>query len=111
MKKNNISSCVKIAACICGKDGLLSELEVNKILELVSIEFPSFARDDFESYIDEFFESDLQIEDYLKEVDDPEFMKFVLEVSKVSASSDGLDLAENIALQKAYAFWGLPSND
>mgnify|MGYP000712817535 CR=1 FL=1 len=106
MKNCDVSVSVKIAACICGRDGLISQAEEQKMFQLISNKFPTFSPDDFDTAINEFFDSNDQIEDYLSKVSDQEMRKFTLDLSKASASVDGLDIRENIALQKAYQIWG-----
>lgn len=103
---NNLIDCVKVAACVCGKDGVISETEVQSIFQFVKDRFSDFNEDSLESALTEFFDSNQQIEDYLALVDDKSLRHFTLELAKVSASSDGLDIKENIALEKAYLIWG-----
>lgn len=105
-----ISACIKVAACICGKDGIISELEEQAIIALVLERFPDVPPDDIEQALSEFFDSNQQIEDYLELVDDKELRRFTLYLAEESASADGLNLKENIALQKAYLVWGIKHN-
>lgn len=109
--KSEISKCLKIAACICGKDGIISEAEIEMMFRLVLNKYPSFKMEDFERILDEFFDSEEQIEDYLNQVEELELRNFTLELSEVSASVDGLDIRENIALQKAYSIWDIKSHE
>ena len=106
MKNSDVSVSVKIAACICGRDGLISQAEEQKMFQLISNKFPEFSLDYFDTAINEFFDSDDQIEDYLSKVNDQEMRQFILGLAEASASVDGLDIRENIALQKAYQIWG-----
>lgn len=106
MNKLDISNCLKVAACICGKDGLISETEEQKMFELAVAKLPSFTLIDFDSALDDFFQSEEQLEDYLDKIKDHDIRKFTLKLSEVSASVDGLNIKENIALQKAYLIWG-----
>jgi len=106
MTNNSVSGCLKIAACICGRDGLISHAEEQKMFELISQKFPDFSIGEFEVAIDEFFDSGDQIEDYLLAIDDIDMRQFTLNLAEASASVDGLDIRENIALQKAYQIWG-----
>ena len=109
--KNDIEKCLKIAACICGRDGVISEAEECIMFQLASNKCPSLKSEDFEKVLDEYFDSDNQIEDYLEQVVDVELRKFALMLSEKSASADGLDIRENIALSKAYALWGLKPHE
>lgn len=105
-----ISACIKVAACVCGKDGIISELEEQAIMTLVLKRFPDVTADDIEQAISEFFDSDQQIEDYLEFVIDQELRMFTLALAEESASADGLNFRENIALVKAYLVWGIKHN-
>jgi hypothetical protein len=107
MTLNTVGACIKIAACICGKDGVISEAEELKMLQILEVSFPEFDSDSFETTLTEFFSSDSQIEEYLSQVDDEDLRQFTLKLAEESASADGLDTRENIALQKAYLIWGV----
>ena len=109
--KNDIETCLKIAACICGKDGFISEAEEKMMFQIVSNKCPEFLIEYFEQVLNEYFDSEEQIEDYLNQVDSLELRKFALELSEKSASADGLDIRENIALIKAYTFWGIKPHE
>jgi hypothetical protein len=104
---NKLSDCLKIAACICGKDGVISELEEKTMFQFAKDKFPDFSPDSMELALTEFFDSNQQIEDYLALIDDMELRQFTLELAKISASSDGLNIKENIALEKACLIWGM----
>lgn len=106
MDLETLDACVKIAACICGKDGILAEAELDEMFTIIKSNNNEYERKAFEESIDAFFDSNKQIEDYLALVRDPADKKFILHVAEASASIDGLDPLENIALQKAMAFWG-----
>lgn len=107
MASNKPSACVKIAACICGKDGVISQAELTKMFELTARQFPKFNHDLFENAIDEFFDSEDDIEDLLLLVDDENLREFTLHLSAQSAAADGLNPKENIALEKACEVWGI----
>ena len=108
---NELSACIKVAACICAKDGVISEVEENTIFQVVRDKYPEVRESYIEQAITEFFDSNDQIEDYTSLVTDKSLRQFAIELSKVSASADGLDVQENIALEKACLIWGLNSND
>jgi len=111
MSIESLKVCVKVAACICGKDGIISEVEERKMFQMLTEKFPSFDMELFESTLTEFFDSDDQIEDYLKLLDDEDLRLFTLELAEISASADQLKAKENIALEKAYLIWGVKRND
>ncbi len=107
MIKNEVVACLKVAASVCGKDGLISEAEEEKMFQIISNKFAEIDRENFETILDDFFESENHIEDYLAQIDDLELRKFTLKLSKDSSSVDGLDFRENIALQKIFLIWGM----
>lgn len=107
MHIKKLGVCIKIAACVCGKDGIISKLEEQAIFKIIIERFPDFDQDNIELALTEFFDSNQQIEDYLALIDDDILQKFTLELAEASASADGMALAENIALQKAYLIWGV----
>lgn len=96
-----------MAACICGKDGVISEPEESKMLELLSHRFPECSSKLFEEGLEEFFESERSIESLLALIDDESIRKAILEIAEISAAVDGLDPRENVALDKSYKIWGI----
>ena len=105
MDLDQVSACIKVAACICARDGLISQAEEEMMFKLVSEKIPDYQLDQFNHVIDDFFDSTDQVEEYLSKISSPEIRKFALYLSEVSASVDGLDIRENIALQKAHIIW------
>jgi len=100
MNTGNLDFIVKVAACVCGKDGLISQVEEMAIFSSVSSEFPNYTFVSFNKALDEFFDENLQIEDYLQHISDHALKSFTVQVCEHSASADGLDIKENIALHK-----------
>ena len=98
---------VKVAACVCGKDGIISEAEEKEIFRIVSEENADYSLERFNQAIDVFFEEALQLEDYLENITDLEHKNLTINLSKTSASADGLDVNENIALQKVEMILGV----
>jgi len=97
---------VKIAACVCGKDGVISQIEEKAILEKVTSAYPEYTIQKFNKAIDIFFNETLQIEDYLEHVSGTDLNNFTIDVCEFSASADGLDIKENIALHKVKLILG-----
>jgi hypothetical protein len=102
-----LKTCVKVAACICGKDGIISEMEEQTMFQMLDEKFPEFDKEIFEAALTEFFDSDNQIEDYLALLDDEDTRLFTLKLAEVSAAADSLVATENIALEKSYLIWGI----
>lgn len=76
------------------------------MLRIIQTKFPQFSIEDFEEIISDFFNSDDQLEDYLSKVVDLNLREFALSLSEKSASQDGLDPRENLALMKVKSLWG-----
>jgi hypothetical protein len=100
MKIEELDIVVKIAACVCGKDGVISQTEESKMYELVHQSYPYYSISHFNQILDNFFAENTQIEEYLEFVSDSDVKNFCLNLCEESASADGLDIKENIALQK-----------
>ena len=98
---------VKVAACVCGKDGIISEAEEKEIFRIIKEENAAYSFERFNSAIDDFFDESLQLEDYLGDITDLEHKELTINLSKSSASADGLDINENIALQKVAIILGV----
>lgn len=109
-KSQQVSACIKVAACVCGKDGVISEIEEQAIIQIVTQRFSEISQNDIEQALCEVFDSDLHIENYLELVEDQELRKFAICLAEESASADGLNIKENIALLKAYLVWGIQRN-
>jgi len=106
----SINACIKIAACVCGKDGIISAAEEREMFRLLVEMFPECDQNMFESALTEFFDSNDHIEDYLELINDVALRQFTLELAENSASADGLETRENIALEKVYLIWGIDRN-
>ena len=107
---NDPIACLKIAACICGKDGVISEIEERTLHQCLLQRFPNISTEQFDKALDEFFDSSEQIEDYLALIEDPDLRRFTLKLAEESASADGLNIKENIALEKTYLIWGVKAH-
>lgn len=107
---DSIKACIKVAACVCGKDGIISAAEEQEMFRLFVERYPEYDQNMFEGALTEFFDSNNQIEDYLALIDDEALRQFTLELADISASADGLVIKENIALEKVYMIWGVDRN-
>lgn len=101
-----VKACIKVAACVCGKDGIISSVEEEEMYRLFVERYPEHDEGLFECALTEFFDSDNQIEHYLALIEDGEYREFALELAEESARADGLDPLENIALRKVHLIWG-----
>ena len=112
ISKDDIADILNIVLCISAKDGILSDSELEKSRE----EFPNFfdkkiTKKELNLIVDDFFDSDDQIEEYLDRITDDDMKHSILLLSLISASADGLDIRENIAFQKALAIWEIKLKD
>jgi hypothetical protein len=95
-----IDFAVKIAACVCGKDGVISHTEELAMYDYVHFSFSEYSRERFNNTLDEFFDESDQIEVYLSKITEISLKHFIINLCEFSAGSDGLDIKENIALDK-----------
>ena len=93
------------ALYVCATDGMISELEEEYVLTLFSKKFPTIDRKEISKQVDIFFSSNEQLESYAKKITNLEHREIALNISKVAASSDGLDYRENLALRRLINLW------
>ena len=105
-----IRACIQIAACVCGRDGVISQVEERAIFTTVTEHFPEFPVEEIDKALSDFFDSNQQIEDYLLLIEDEGYRQFALYLAETSASADGLNIKENIALERAYIIWEMMRN-
>ena len=100
----------KLVIHISAADGYLSEIEIDKAYKELSNIY-NISKQDFDKCVDQFFQEDQQIEDYLsllKELPKPEIM---LSVCFKAAASDDFDIRENFAFTKACMFFEINPDD
>jgi len=110
--KNEVKDIVNIVLCISAQDGVLSDTEIEKSRE----EFPAFfnkkiSKKQLDTIVDDFFNSNEQIESYLGKITSDDIKLPILQLTIISASSDGLEIRENIAFQKALSIWNYAFED
>ena len=100
-------SIILFSLCICAKDGIISEVEEIELFNLFNeyakdkkIPYKKISKSKFEEIVVEFFNSKEQLEDYIHGIQDSESLTEILEIASLAASSDGLDIQENIAFKK-----------
>ena len=94
----------KLVIHISAADGYLSEVEIDKAFKELSNIY-KISKENFDKCVDQFFQEDQKIEDYLsllKELSEPEIR---LEVCYKAAASDDFDIRENFAFTKACMFF------
>tara|TARA_Y100000746_G_C15205343_1_gene327138 strand:- start:123 stop:470 length:348 start_codon:yes stop_codon:yes gene_type:complete len=109
---NEVINVIKLSACISAQDGVISNRELDTCLELVSDAFKGVTKDVFDQAIDDFFDENMDLEDYLEKINSNTVDKFtVLKICYESAISDGFDIRENLAFTKACKFFDLQEKD
>ena len=115
MEKININKSIDIlnvVICIAAKDGILSSTELNVAKNNFYEFFMVKVTDEMmKQIVVDFFSSNKQIEDYLEKIVDEELKKLTLRLSLISAVSDGFDIKENIAYQKALIIWNISHDE
>ena len=110
--KDIVADILNIVLCISAQDGVLSDTEIEKSRE----EFPAFfnkkiSKKQLDTIVDDFFNSNEQIESYLGKITSDDIKLPILQLTIISASSDGLEIRENIAFQKALYIWNYAFED
>lgn len=105
-EKDILDLVIKIVACVCGKDGLISQAEEDAIFNGIKQTTSDYSFERFNKVLDIFFDENYQIEDYLIKITDSELSTFIINLCESSASADGLDIKENIALDKVKIILG-----
>ena len=93
-----IENTIMLCLAICSHDGLVSKSEEQKIFELACAE-NNIDLDSFNMLVDKFFDSTDSLETIFNSVRDK---KKALNWAEEAASADGLDIKENIALQRCH---------
>ena len=106
MISEKIEAAFNICACICGKDGIISSEEEEAITQKFKSAF-NLCVEDINTLFDRFFESKVQIDNYVNVITDKELQRLIVDISEFSAAADGMDVRENIALQRTKLLWGL----
>ena len=94
--EDSLNNELQFALAICAHDGWISDAEL-KVLQEHYCDHSRMSLDEFESAIDEFFESNAPLEILFSGVADKQK---ALKIAELAASADGLDQAENWALIK-----------
>lgn len=102
----DIKAIINLALCICAQDGVISELELDTLFKRVK-QLSKVTKNEFELYIENFFSSELKLENYIDQLNTSESKTTILDICKDAASSDGLNINENIAYIKVKNMWGL----
>mgnify|MGYP003687487353 CR=1 FL=1 len=104
MTTNSVENIVKLAACICAQDGIISQTELDFMQKNVQVFNKIVDEKDFNSLIDAYFQEDKTVLDYCSKIDTSLDIDKVLQFCLESASSDELDPEENKAYQQARSY-------
>ena len=91
---------LNLALCICAQDGVISEMELKTLYKHLN-KLTKVSKKDFDLGIENFFDNKLGLEEYLKKISKLGLNQQILDLCLEAASSDGLNIKENIAFQKA----------
>lgn len=109
---NQAINAIKLSSCISAQDGVISNRELDKCFELVTENFEDITKEIFDQAVDDFFDENLDLEDYLEKMDFDTLDKYnILYICYESAISDGFDIRENIAFSKACKFLKVSEED
>ncbi len=98
---------IKIALYVACNDGVFSEEEEEQLVKLSIKNFPSIDQMKIANWIDEFFDENLTLENYCDKIADIEGRLLALRIAIETASADGLDLKENLALSRVMNYWNI----
>ena len=101
----SIKKVAKLVACVAAQDGIISKVELDTAFKLINKRIENINKDSFDSCISEFFEEESTLEDYLLAIPMKYNPEIILEICYKSATSDGLEIRENLAFDKACKFW------
>ena len=107
----SIKKVAKLVACVAAQDGIISKVELDTAFKLINKRLENINKESFDSCIFEFFEEELTIENYLLAIPMKYNPEIILEICNQSATSDGLEIRENLAFDKACKFWGKDISD
>ena len=105
MTMNKVDNIVKLAACICAQDGIISQTELDFMQENIGMFDAEINEKDFNSLIDAYFQEEKTVLDYCNKIDTSSDVDRILQFCLESASSDELDPEENKAYQQAYSYF------
>jgi hypothetical protein len=86
---------IKLCLCICGYDGLISDIEIKTLYKLYKAK-SGITRDQFDEVVDSYFNSDESLDELFAAAQP---LTDEMEIAYQAAGSDGLDIRENIALK------------
>jgi hypothetical protein len=101
----SVKKVIKLVACVAAQDGIISKVELDTAFKLINESIENTNKDSFDSCISEFFEEESTLEDYLLAIPKKYNPEIILEICYKSATSDGLEIRENLAFDKACKFW------
>ena len=101
----NVKEIIKLVACVAAQDGIISKIELETAYKLINSEICKIDKKSFDSFIVEFFEENLTLEDYLLAISKEYNPEIIIDICYKSATSDGLEIRENFAFDKVCKFW------
>ena len=109
---NEVIDVIKLSACISAQDGVISNRELDTCRNLIRDTYGDVTDESFDQAIDDFFDENLDLEDYLEKVKSHKMDNHrILKISYESAISDGFDIRENLAFTKACKFFDVSEKE
>lgn len=102
-----VKKIIKLVLCISAQDGIISQVELETSYKLINDLVDKIDRNSFNSVVREFFDEESSLEEYIVRIPQEIDPNIILKICHKSALSDGLDIRENIAFDKACKFWGV----
>lgn len=106
----NVTNIIKLVTCVAAQDGVISDVELETAYKLINTKIKKIDKKFFNSCVSEFFDEDLTIEEYLHAIPKDLDLNIILGICHDAASSDGLEIRENYAFDKACNFWRVDSS-
>jgi hypothetical protein len=102
-----VKKIIKLVLCISAQDGIISQVELDTSFKLINDLIEKIDRNSFNSVVKEFFDEENTLEEYIVSIPQNIDPNLVLKICHESALSDGLEIRENVAFDKACKFWGI----
>ena len=104
----SIKHVIKISSFLKNTLEIANHLDLQeKIKKEIIKTYPNIDINQIENWIDEFFDSDLQIEEYAIAIPDYKSRLLALRIGTCAAASDGLNLKESLSLLKVCSLYGI----
>lgn len=105
MSERKIEIGIILCLIVCGRDGILASDELDVIYDEFLLIDELLDRSFFEKLIERYFDESPTITSQAEKLTDIKYQENVLRIARKSAAADGLDVMENVALEKLKKEW------